>query len=279
MPEPILGDNHVHTEWSWDAIGGSMVGTREEAVRIGLPAVAFTDHADFTAWTLPDVQESSPEVRTIGRHATGGFLDEHGYPETLHRCRSMFPELTILSGVELGEPHLFPAKVHELLRAVEFQRILGSPHALPVGGAPAFVLDLFKSTDPVRVMRDYLAETLTMIRLENRFEVLAHGDYPLRGWPACGPSYADEDYEEEYRSIFRELASSERVLEINTGGPSPRPKPIRRWHESGGSAVFFGSDAHRPAAITREVREAVALAEACGFSPGNHPAGPWPRRH
>ncbi len=45
-------DNHVHSEWSWDARSGSMELTCQRAVELGLPAVAFTEHADYTPWTL-----------------------------------------------------------------------------------------------------------------------------------------------------------------------------------------------------------------------------------
>ena len=41
-------DNHVHSEYSWDALAGSMERTCERAVEIGLPSVAFTEHADFS---------------------------------------------------------------------------------------------------------------------------------------------------------------------------------------------------------------------------------------
>ena len=44
-------DNHVHSEWSWDAAAGAMEATCARAVEIGLPSLSFTEHADFTNWT------------------------------------------------------------------------------------------------------------------------------------------------------------------------------------------------------------------------------------
>ena len=41
-------DGHVHTEWSWDAANGSMEQSCAHAVALGLPSIAFTEHADFT---------------------------------------------------------------------------------------------------------------------------------------------------------------------------------------------------------------------------------------
>ncbi|MDQ2923627.1 MAG: PHP domain-containing protein, partial [Candidatus Dormibacteraeota bacterium] len=44
---PLPPDLHVHTEWSWDAAHGSMERSCERALEIGLPGIAFTEHADF----------------------------------------------------------------------------------------------------------------------------------------------------------------------------------------------------------------------------------------
>ena len=44
-------DNHVHTHWSWDTADSStMRRACERAVAQGLPAIAFTEHLDFTVW-------------------------------------------------------------------------------------------------------------------------------------------------------------------------------------------------------------------------------------
>src|ERR1700743_1173677 len=45
-------DNHSHTEWSWDAVAGSMEGSCARAEELGLPSIAFTDHVDFTRWLI-----------------------------------------------------------------------------------------------------------------------------------------------------------------------------------------------------------------------------------
>jgi histidinol-phosphatase (PHP family) len=58
MSAPQLpSDSHVHSEWSWDAADGSMERTCARAVELGLASVAFTEHADFTAWVTPDSEE------------------------------------------------------------------------------------------------------------------------------------------------------------------------------------------------------------------------------
>ena len=50
----LPADSHVHSEFSWDTGGptssaaGTMDRTCARAVRIGLPAVVFTEHLDLT---------------------------------------------------------------------------------------------------------------------------------------------------------------------------------------------------------------------------------------
>jgi hypothetical protein len=42
-----LADCHVHSQFSYDAPDGSMESSCERAVRLGVPAIAFTEHADY----------------------------------------------------------------------------------------------------------------------------------------------------------------------------------------------------------------------------------------
>jgi histidinol-phosphatase (PHP family) len=52
---------------------------------------------------------------------------------------------------------------------------------------------------------------------------------------------------------------------------------VRWWHEEGGRAVTFGSDAHQPAKVAHAFTEAAAMAEAHGFRPAAKLVDPWPR--
>jgi histidinol-phosphatase (PHP family) len=80
------------------------------------------------------------------------------------------------------------------------------------------------------------------------------------------------------------LARSGRALEVNSSramgpprGPCPGPLPLRWWHEAGGEAISFGSDAHRPEDLAAGLSDAAAVAEAAGFRPGDDPVELWLR--
>jgi histidinol-phosphatase (PHP family) len=281
---PLPPDNHVHTEWSWDAVAGSMERSCAQAVRSGLPSIAFTEHVDATRWALaPSLRDEAPAER-IG--ADGRFeppaLDVEGYLACVERCRDQFPELRILSGVELGEPHWFAGKSSALLADGDFDRVLGSLHSLPVDGELWLVdhLSLEGAPDevtPEGIVRAYLHEARRMVESSDHFQVLAHVDYPARSWAGEAP-FDPATFEDEYRALLGALAASGRALEVNTR-LGFRPEIVRWWYQAGGEAVSFGSDAHQPDKVAHGFADAAAMVTAQGFHPAPDPHAFWLRSH
>jgi histidinol-phosphatase (PHP family) len=241
----------------------------ERALEIGLPAIAFTEHADFV--TIHEGQHS---------------VDIAGYLDAIERCRARFKGLRILSGVELGEPHWFPEETAAVLAAGRLDQVLGSIHCIRLDGrevdASQFRLEpLAKQADAVR---KYFEETLAMVESSEPFQALAHLDYPKRYWPEALPPYREEDYEAELRAILIAAARRGCVLEANTtrgdGGESkfcPGLRVLRWWHEVGGEAVSFGSDAHQPDKVAGGFELATQIVEAAGFKPSSDPTALWRR--
>jgi histidinol-phosphatase (PHP family) len=274
----LPADGHVHSEWSWDAAHGSMERTCARAAELGLPSVAFTEHVDHTVWSagiVADLPADHP-VR-VHSDADGQVhpppFDPAGYLAAVERCRGRFPDLRILTGLELGEPHRHPRQVAAVLAAGRFDRVLGSLHCLPHGDGFQEPGSLYAHRDPGEVLRAYLLETARLVEASDAFAVLAHIDYPVRSWP--GP-FDPAPFEAEFRHALRATARTGRILEINTVLP-PDPRILRWWHEEGGSAVTFGSDAHEPDELARGFAGAAALAEATGFRPAGGPLVPWCR--
>ena len=256
-----------------------MAGSCARAAELGLPSIAFTEHVDFTAWLIaPEVttEEASFDPAFVGRD--GRFrpppLDSAGYLACVQRCREQFPDLRIVSGAELGEPHWHEPQVKAVLSAGSFDRVLGSVHSLAPDQPWLLDQHLYQRIGPDELMTTYLAEALRLARSSAPFAVLAHIDYPLRYWPEAAGPFDAARYEDEYRAVLAALASSGRALEINTRVPLPATI-VRWWYEAGGEAVAFGSDAHQPSAVARGFAEAAAMAEAAGFHPGRYPHDFW----
>lgn len=254
-----------------------MEGACRQALELGLPSVAFTEHLDLARWFVPpDALEMFPREGADYTDADSTFraplVNFEGYFESVERCRSLFPSLRILTGVEFGEPHWFADDLARLLSGGRFERVLGSLHSMRIEGRPR-VVDEWFHTDRIEgeaeaaTVRAYLEELIRLADADGRFEVVAHIDYLIRQIRTAGREHDVRDFEEEYRAALVALARSGRVLEINLRLPMD-PLLVRWWHEVGGGAVSFGSDAHTPQAVGCGFGEAMAVADAAGFKPG-----------
>lgn len=276
----LPADSHVHSEWSWDAPKGSMERSCAQAVDIGLPAIAFTEHLDHTAWTVAldaiDGNDHLAALATPDGLLTPPGFDVSGYLEAIERCRERFPSLRILSGLEIGEPHWHAEATAKVLGAGPFDRVLGSQHCLPDGPGFAEPPGLYGHRVAAEVVRQYLAEVARLVTESDVFSVLAHIDYPVRYWPAQAGPFDPNAFQDEFRHALRVLAASGRALEVNTRVPL-HPEVVRWWREEGGSAITFGSDAHDPTKLARGFADAAAMVEAHGFRPGRHPYDFWTR--
>jgi len=260
-------DNHVHSEWSWDApTAASMRLSCEQALTAGIPSVAFTDHLDFTVPADGDrIAAENIEPRP---YAWMSSLDVTGYLAAVQECRQRYPDLRILSGAEIGEAHLWGASAAAVVATAGFDRVLGSLHAVPYRGRLTAVDALYPQMPAGDAMRRYFAEVVRLVEGSDIFQVLAHLDFPRRMWPRDAEPYTERAFEEEYRAVLRALAAGDRVLEVNTKSPLASVTLVRWWREAGGRAVSFGSDAHQPWRVGAKFKLAVDVVEAAGFRAG-----------
>jgi len=243
-----------------------MAESCRQAQGLGLPGLAFTDHADYS--TL----------------SGGSRLQLDGYQEALASCRRAFPGLAIMSGVELGEPHRFPDEAAALLARGEFDLVLGSVHSVVSDRAEIEFSELDPSEPgpPPGLVREYFLELLRLIDGPVDFEVLAHLEYPKRFWGPSWPRYRSLDYQDELRQVLAAAARRGLVLELNTtrgGDPDrvlcPSPAVLRWWREAGGRRVSLGSDAHDPSTVAGGFHLAAEAASAAGFDPSPGRVGIW----
>ncbi len=257
-------DNHVHSQFSWDAPLGDMDATCRRAVELGLPSIAFTEHVDW--------------VR--GPHAV---LEVSAYFESLERCRAAYPSLRVLAGVEMGEPHLYQGEARALLES-PFERVLGSVHCIAWEGRliDASERGFLTAANADIAFERYLESVLALVTSDQPFQVLAHLDYPKRYWPRDA-AYEVARHRDALRTILRAAAKRDIVLELNTTRREDEPERylcpglevLKWWREEGGKAISFGSDAHSPERLAIGFRQALAVAEAAGFRPQDDPLAFW----
>jgi histidinol-phosphatase (PHP family) len=260
-----------------------MESSCRRAARIGVPALAFTDHLDLTGWVIGAqdlLQHLRPLVAGDGV-LTPPPLEADDYLDSIARCRRLFPELRILSGVELGQPHLDEARARQVIDLDGLERVNGSLHTLATSDQPDALrsepVTLYRLWPAATVVRRYLTELIRMVAADGTYAVVSHVDYAVRYWPTEreGP-FDPRRFEDEFRQALRATAGTGRALELNIGGPL-RPWIPQWWRQEGGRAVTIASDAHTAGDVGRNFYEAMMMAEHFGFRRGRRPEEFWTR--
>jgi len=243
----IVADLHMHSTNSFDG-KNSMYEMCAAAVKLGMKHVCFTEHYDF-----------NPTSRSYR------FFVREKYNQDIEQCREAFGDsLEILTGIEFGEPHKYPAefeKVHD----AGFDVVLGAVHR--IGDVPVAVA---AATDmpAEEIFQRYYEEVLAAVKLGG-FDVLAHMDLPKRhvGSSRAFPSITEE--------IFWELRKRDIVPEINTSTYrskatecSPDLPLLQQWKWVGGEKLVIGSDAHSVGAIGQAFERAENLVRETQLSYG-----------
>jgi histidinol-phosphatase (PHP family) len=180
-----------------------MAAMCERAMKIGLPALVFTDHLELTPWAIDKadlLEHLRPLVDDAGVLNPDPF-DSEGYFDSIERCRHRFPGLRILTGVEFGQPHLDQARARQVVDLDGPDRVNGSLHTLAVtddaNAARSEPITLYRTWPADRVVRAYLTEALRMIAGSDVFTVPAISTMPSGTGP---PSATDRSTRTSFKT-------------------------------------------------------------------------------
>ena len=257
----MLVDYHVHTDNSYDS-KTPMLQMCERAVMVGVQEIAFTDHYNNH---LLDIDL--------------GFYQADRYFNDIELCRARFPQLTILAGVELGEPHRWYKKTQPVLARYPYDIVLGSVHW--VGRDNMFDSNYYWARSADAAYTRYFAEVVAMVNYGG-FDVLAHIDLPKRvGFDIYG-EFDSSTYEESIRAIWQACIDHHITPEINTKGLRigvnqlhPTPDALRWYVEMGGKNITIGSDTHHADSLSslapqieaaQDSARAAGLTQSCQFA-------------
>ncbi|HEY48313.1 MAG: hypothetical protein AMJ88_13725 [Anaerolineae bacterium SM23_ 63] len=247
----IPQDYHIHTDYSCDC-KATMVEMCQAAIELNIKEIGFCDHYDLM-----------PEDPCYA------FFQADAWWESLQRCREDFGDtLTIRAGIELGEPHLFQAEMHEILEKYAWDYCMGSLHW--VGSKSVFDPSYFKVPADV-AYRMYFLELAKMIA-HAEFDILAHIDVVKRyGFDAYG-MYDPRQFESEIRDVLRICATRGIALEVNTAPlrrpvnqTSPSAVTLSWFREEGGRRVTLGSDAHLTEHVGFGLDSVMSILRSVGF--------------
>jgi len=249
-PSLSLPDYHTHTARCGHAVG-SAADYVEAARARGLSGIGISDH-------LPLLHATDPGV-------TMSLSDLPVYVAEVQELKARHPGYVYL-GIEADYRRDTIRDVVELLQTYPFDYVIGSVHFLDGWGFddPSQVGG-FDDRDVDDIFRAYYA------RLEEAagcgaFTILGHLDLVKK----FGHHPVDT-LEPEIERVARRMAEQRVVAEVNTSGlykpvaeiyPSAQILEILRRN---GVAITYGSDAHAPAEVGRDLEAAVRAVLLAGF--------------
>ncbi len=238
----MIADLHVHTKFSCDS-EAEMEQYAKKALEKNCSYICFTDHVDF-----------NKNDYGCGYYSSDKFFEEFSI---IRKKYSNHKALSILSGIEFSEPHLYKNQLNTL-KEYPYDYIIGSIH---------WVKDMF----PNKEVRDkysanefyemYWDEVLEAVKAGG-FDCLGHIDFPKR-------YYMETIYEPNLLcEIFDTMIGKNIVLEINTSSlrkgitePMPGKEILNIYKQCGGKFVTIGSDAHEEKDLLSDYFTAQKLIE------------------
>jgi histidinol-phosphatase (PHP family) len=249
-------DAHLHSNLSPDSDVAIDVFA-EQAVVLGIPEIAITDHVDFEPGTPAFRYTTFAERERVVRAAAERWSDRG---------------IAIRFGVEVTWDAAWEADIRDHLRRHAYDFTIGSVHVYRDSPyAPANVAGWVAGRSLPEIVAPYFGAAEAAAR-SGLFDALGHIDMVKR---YLVPHVTAADFAgapELYERILVALVESGTALEVNTSGlrqPAnetyPAPAIVARYRELGGRAVTVGSDAHRPDTFAWALSDGYEAVEAAGF--------------
>lgn len=247
-----LYDYHMHSLNSSD--GKSTISELcIKAIAAGLKEIAVTDHFEPSLGN-----EAYPYYQPAGY-----FLD-------MGKAAFIFNgELKVRCGVELGQPHMYPAHSQKLLEAHPYDYVLASVHKMRDNRDFGEIVYGRENVAPYIIK--YLEELESLARW-NKFDCIGHLDLVKRYATQYGLKANFMDYRERLEEILKIIIRNGKGIEVNTSGLRQSAKEclpgldvIRFYKQLGGEIITVGSDAHAAEDVGKGIREAIEIIELAGF--------------
>jgi len=251
-------DGHLHSSLSPDS-DVAIDAYARQAVELGIPEIAITDHVDFDPRAPAYAYTTFEERRRLVRDAA-------------HRWAPL--GLAIRFGVELTYERSWEEAVVHHLRQHAYDFVIGSVH---VGADSPYLAGRVEGWITGRSLAEIVAPYYAEVEAAARsglFDAIGHIDFVKR---YLAPHITAADLAaapELIEPVLRALVETGTALEINTSGlrqaageTYPSAATVARYHELGGDRVTVGSDAHLAEHFAWALSDGYAAADAAGLRP------------
>lgn len=254
----MLCDLHTHTHHSFDGDpSATAMAMAQAAVDAGVGVLALTDHCEVNG----QVQGLYP------------YFDQAASFAEITQARDAFAgRLTLLRGIELGQPMEHPEQALAMREAHDYDFVILSLHNIP--DVPDFYLlrPERMSERHLHVLYDRLLDEMIRSVSFPGVHTLAHVTYPCRYVAEAGGTFDLKPHYPRFMRLFEQLCLHQVALEVNVsthwkglGFTMPDREILQLYKSFGGELVTIGSDAHAPVNVGRSIRHGCTLLGECGF--------------
>ena len=239
-----ISDLHIHTEFSCDS-EADMEQYILKAINENVQAICFTDHVDL-----------NPDDYGFNYYNPDRYFAKYNLMKDKYEKK-----IKLLSGIEFGEPHLYPEKLEELSK-YPYDFIIGSIH---------WIGNMF----PCQSVREkYSAKEFFTLYWEEMLRTVKHGGFDALGHIDFPKRYYGEVYytEQMLNEIFKYLLDQDRIIEVNTSSlrkghseTMPDCEVLEIYKANGGRYVTIGSDVHVVEDMAADYEVAKAHIEKLGL--------------
>lgn len=243
-------DYHIHSNFSADC-ETPMEKTIEQAIKLGLEEICFTEHIDY------DYPDTSIQFE----------FDLDQYDRKLKEMQAAYAgKLQIKKGIEIGvQPHLLN-RYETFINEEAFDFVICSMHTAEKKDLHSG--DFFKDYTVDEAHQAYYEELLQCVKNYKNFDILGHVDLVKR----YTKEKSSKDFHDILAEIFKEIIPKGKGIELNTSGVRyglesgmPSLDILKLYKECGGEILTIGSDSHVETTLAYQFKESFEMLQAIGF--------------
>lgn len=247
-------DYHIHTHYSADSEENPR-NHIEQAIRMGLEEMCFTDHQDFCY----------PEMSFD--------LDVEAYYQEIQALKAEYQDrIKIKWGIEIGLDLQFQEEIEQLIAKYPFDFVIGSIHVIK-GTEFYDPAQFFTNKTKTKAHQEFFAETLACVKAFDCFNVLGHLDYIVRYGPYEDKTVDYAKHKDVILEILQTIIDKNKGIEVNTSGFAvhktcgfPNFDIVKKYYEMGGRIITIGTDSHTSNRIGEHVDTVREEYQKIGFT-------------
>ena len=247
-------DYHLHTLHSMDGLQ-TVNELCSSMVEKGVQEICLTEHIEPGH---PDAALDIPPIWDV-------------YLAEVAAAKRMYPQLTIRTGVEIGDNPLLRSKIMADLAEIPLDFRLLSLHL--VNGVDCYETQAyFAGKTRAQAYREYAEAKAESILAWQDFDSVAHIGYVAKysAYNGAARALVYEDAPDAFDAILRHIISLGKCLEVNTSGYGTtgdtlaHSSILKRYIDLGGELFTFGSDSHHTDRNYADIERAKEMVQSMG---------------